>query len=100
LGCSGNCKNGTGICIDNNRNRYEAKWRNGKFYDEITSFYKDGNKFTGMIINVTIRGQGVFETIKNNLYGPLKQVFNKNNTYRIIKGLNTAKNTTIHLPVI
>tara|TARA_B110000259_G_scaffold149692_1_gene168969 strand:+ start:312 stop:482 length:171 start_codon:yes stop_codon:yes gene_type:complete len=56
-----------------------------------------------MIINVTIRGQGVFETIKNNLSGQLKQVFNKNNTYRIIlvgKGLNTAKNTTIHLPVI
>jgi hypothetical protein len=56
-----------------------------------------------MVINVTIHGQGIFKTIKNNLYGPLKQVFNKNNTDRIIlsgKGLDTAKNTTIPLPVI
>jgi hypothetical protein len=83
-GCSGDCENGTGIWIDNNGNRYEGKWRNGKRYGEFTYFYKDGDKFTGMVINDTIHGQGVFETTNNKLSGQLKQVFNKNNTYRII----------------
>lgn len=37
-----------------------------------------------MLINVTIHGQGVFETINNKLSGRLKQGFNKKNTDRII----------------
>jgi clan AA aspartic protease (TIGR02281 family) len=93
-GCSGDCENGDGIWIDNNGNRYEGNWENGKRYGEFTYFYKDGDKFVGMVINDTIHGQGVFETINNKLSGQLKQVYTKNNTYSIIlvgKGVKYSK---------
>lgn len=70
---NGDCENGYGTYLFEDKTKAEGKWKNGKMNGSIKIFYSNGNFYEGGILDNNKNGLGIYKTENAELQGNFVQ---------------------------